>query len=599
MKRLCLLNLLLIITQINLFSQNIQEERIVDWSVAGLIETIPEPLILLDVTNYGMVGDSLTDNSVAFQTALDALNGEAGILYFPEGKYSFLSQIQIPSGVIIRGDGSNKTKLFFNLGGNSIHCIVISANQSESFTRVYSGFEKGSDTLILRSQLNFSAGEYAEMRQENGSWDTNPAAWAEKVAGQILKIEDQKGDTLFLTNPLRLDYDTTLKLEVRKITPITNVAIECLYIERIDEPISAGSNVYFEFAANSHVVGIESNVSSGAHIFVTYSTNILIEGCYIHHAVHYDGSGTNGYGVMLDNHSGECLIQNNIFRFLRHAMMVKAGANGNVFACNYSIEPNRTEFFPTLSGDISLHGHYAFANLFEGNVVQNIIIDHYWGPAGPFNTFFRNRAELYGIIFSNDGVLKTDKQNVIGNEITNLSYPYGQYMLSGQNHFEYGNNHGGVVTPVSTNDISENSYYLNETPDFWDGNLSWPSIGYPNALNQYKIPSQIRYENGMPFTVCQESSTSSESSESDLVGHLQITPNPFNDFINIQLVLDEPTSIYVEILDLRAKIIFQKQIESVDGLIYLNEGLASIPSGIYILSLRFKSYKLSRKIIKY
>lgn len=501
MRRFALIFLFLIV-QIHLFSQNIPEERLVDWSVAGLIDAISEPSTVLNVTNYGLLGDSLSDNSAAFQAVLSTLGSSAAVLYFPEGKYSFQTSLQIPSGVILRGEGSDKTKLFFNLGGSSSHCIVVSASQSEDFISVFSGFEKGSDTLILKSDLGFNDDEFAEIHQENGAWDSNPISWAKKVVGQILKIKHQNEDTLFLINPLRLDYDTALNLEVQKIIPITNVSIECLYIERIDEPISAGSNIYFNYAANCKIRGVESNVSSGAHFYVQASTNILIEGSYIHHAVHYDGAGTNGYGVMLDNHSGECLIQNNIFWFLRHAMMVKTAANGNVFAYNYSSEPNRTEPFSTLSGDISLHGHYAFANLFEGNVVQNIILDHYWGPSGPYNTFFRNRAELYGIIFTNDGLLETDKQNVLGNELTNLVYPFGQYLLFGANHFEYGNNVKGTSIPISTEDIGVDSYFLTTVPDFWDVDLNWPSIGYPNTLDQYKIPAQIRFENASGFTIC-------------------------------------------------------------------------------------------------
>lgn len=596
MKRQGLLFLFLTF-QLSLFSQIIPEERLVDWSVAGLIETIPEPTTIIDVTDYGLVGDSLTDNSAAFQTAIAALGGSAGVLYFPEGKYSFLSQMQIPTGVIIRGEGSDKTKLFFNLDGNSIHCMLVSAGQSESFTRVYSGFAKGSDTLVLRSQLDFTADEFAEMRQENGSWDTDPAAWAEKVVGQILKIDHQNGDTLFLINPLRLDYDTALKLEVRKMVPITNVAIECLYIKRIDEPVSAGSNIYFEYAANCRISGVESNVSSGTHIYINSSINILIEGSYIHHAVNYDGVGTNGYGVMLDNHSGECLIRNTVFWFLRHSMMVKAGANGNVFAYNYSIEPNRTEAFSTLSADISLHGHYAFANLFEGNVVQNIFIDHYWGPSGPHNTFFRNRVELYGIIFTNDETLETDRQNIVGNEITDLVY--GQYSLSGTDHFEYGNNHNGTCIPSSTDDVNIDSYYLTNIPDFWDAGLNWPSIGYPNSLDEYKIPAQLRFEKGTDITICPEPQTFIDSPILEYEGNLKITPNPFRNFLNIQLELDEPSNIVIKIWDLTARTLYRKQIYSTNGVINLNDGISGIPSGIYILTLRFKQFEFSRKIVKY
>ena len=105
----------------------------------------------------------------------------------------------------------------------------------------------------------------------------------------------------------------------------------------------------------------------------------------------------------------------------------QTGVNGNVIAYNYSIEPNRSEFPAEASADISLHGHYPFSNLFEGNIVQNIQIDLTHGPNGPFNTFFRNRAELYGIVMSS-GIVQNDSINELQEEIQNMTlnnYSYG------------------------------------------------------------------------------------------------------------------------------------------------------------------------------
>ena len=44
-----------------------------------------------------------------------------------------------------------------------------------------------------------------------------------------------------------------------------------------------------------------------------------------------------------------------------------------------------------------MHGHYPFRNLFEGNIVQEIDITDYWGPAGPGNVLLRNIVEREGI----------------------------------------------------------------------------------------------------------------------------------------------------------------------------------------------------------
>ncbi len=563
------------------FAQEVFTDRLVDWSVAGLIEAISEPSNIVDVTDYGLVGDSAVNNSNYIQTAINALGGNPGVLFFPEGKYVFLSTVSIPEGIILRGEGSEKTKFYFGLGSNSSHCFSVSSGSVGRFVEVYDGFKKGSDTLILKSEVIFSSGDFAEMRQENGDWDTNPASWASYAVGQVLKVKNQHADTLFLENSLRLDYDTTLNLEVRKINPVQNVAFECFYIERVDEPVSAGSNFYFYNAANCRISGIESNVSSGAHIYITVSTNILIEGSYIHHAHKYDGSGTNGYGVLILHHSGECLVRNNIFNHLRHAMIIKQGANGNVIAYNYSTDPNRSEFLSAYTGDISLHGHYAYANLFEGNVVQNIILDHYWGPSGPYNTFLRNRVELYGIMFSDDGSVLSDKQNVIGNEVTGTGILYGKYDLGGSDHYEFGNNVGGTTKPASTSNVTLNSYLLEEQPGFWMNSLNWPPIGYPNTLGQYKIPAQLRYESGSGFTICPGLETAIDDYFMD--EQITVSPNPFTNYLNIDVSIDFQGSFYLEIYDFNGRLIVRKEYGAAEKSIVLDQEIEHLSKGVYFL----------------
>jgi len=148
---------------------------------------------------------------------------------------------------------------------------------------------------------------------------------------------------------LRITYEAQLNPRIRKIDPCSNAGVECLKIMRIDQA-SAGANITLSMAANCHIRGIESDISVSAHVDIFLSTRILVEGNYFHHAFEYDGGSKRGYGVILNSHSGECLVTNNIFRYLRHAMMVKTGANGNVYSYNYSREVHRSEPISDYSG---------------------------------------------------------------------------------------------------------------------------------------------------------------------------------------------------------------------------------------------------------
>ena len=305
-------------------------------------------------------------------------------------------------------------------------------------------------------------------------------------------------------SPLRITYESQLNPRIRKIDPRVNAGVECLKLKRLDQSTS-GSNIMISLAANCVVRGVESDKSVAAHVNIFQSTRILVEGNYFHHSFLYDGASQHGYGVTLNNHSGECLITNNIFDYLRHAMMVKTGANGNVFSYNYSNEVHRSEtFLPDYGGDISLHGHYAFANLFEGNIVQNIIIDHAWGPSGPYNTFFRNRAETYGIIFTSGDTTESDSQHIVGNDVTyhGLWFVGGPYTITGTGHIQHGNNIDGTIKPPGTGTLTDTSYYLTGEPVFWDVSNSWPSLGIPNTLGAGTIPAKARWDGGSGLTVC-------------------------------------------------------------------------------------------------
>jgi hypothetical protein len=131
-----------------------------------------------------------------------------------------------------------------------------------------------------------------------------------------------------------------------------------------------------EYATNCYINGVEMDSCNYAHVTFSASSHCAVRNSYFHDAYSYGGGG-KGYGIMVQNTSGDCLIENNIFRHLRHSMILQAGSNGNVFGYNYSIDPYWTEVsLPSnAAGDIVLHGNYVYANLFEGNLGQQIVID--------------------------------------------------------------------------------------------------------------------------------------------------------------------------------------------------------------------------------
>ena len=153
-------------------------------------------------------------------------------------------------------------------------------------------------------------------------------------------------------------------------------------------------------------------------------------------------------------------------------MLVQVGANGNVFAYNYSREPvSQGSWSPP---DISLHGHYPFYNLFEGNIVQETAVSDYWGPVGPGNTFLRNCVQFEGLWIEDS----SHDQNVVGNTL--IDGPNNDISIdeSVDGTLVHGNWVDGAIQwdPGIPNHTIPDSYYLTARPSFY-GPDAWPSIG--------------------------------------------------------------------------------------------------------------------------
>jgi hypothetical protein len=576
-------------------AQTIPSSRIVDWTHAGYEGIIPDSSNEIDILSFGGAGDSLTDNYPFIISAINSLNGNRGVIYFPAGNYVIRSTINLPDSVILRGASSDSTHLIFDFSGVAGNSISIQGSAAFPWIDAVSGFSRGSSYLTVANSSGFSVNDFAEIQEDNGTWDSQPVSWASNSVGQIIKLTAVSADTLFFTDPLRIDYDSSLHVQVRKFIPARETGIECMNLYRRDSVASGLCiNIYFDHAVNCWVRGVENSRSVGSHIEADASAHLEISGNYIHHSFAYDGVSTHGYGITLFMHTSDCKVENNVMNHLRHSFSLQCGANGNVIAYNYSTDPFRSEFPSNFGADISLHGHYPYSNLFEGNIVQNIMIDQTWGPSGPFNTFFRNRAELYGIIMTS-GTMQSDSQNFVGNEITNLGPLLGNYMLAGSGHFEYGNNVRGNITPTGTTLLNDSTYYLNSRPAFWTTN-SFPSVGEPVVFGSGSVPAKDRFGSGSNPAVCSSSIATGIHSEFSY-GDLVVYPNPAGSFFNIQLDESGDEKVNLVLTDLLGNKLAEKNFLAA-GMFRFNVPV-NIKPGIYFLFYQSVKGTITKKIILY
>lgn len=485
----------------------------------GLPNGIPVVPNIVNVLDFGAKGDGVTNDLRAFQYAVNYVAGlgEPGAVYIPEGNYILGGTLNLKDQVVLRGAGADETTLHFNTNGYVIRASGVTAG---GLIDVTGGYTKGSNQIIVADAASFQVGDMIELSEDNDEEEmyTNPewnVTWAANSVGQNVLITAIDGNTLTLSEALRHTYKAGLNPKLQRIEPIRNVGIEYVHITRSDTTDSHG--IQFMRALYSWVKGIEVSGIKKSSLQISNSYRLEARDSYFHDPTAVGGGG-QGYGVEMIYRTSSVLVENNIFRGYRHAMLLQYGSTGNVFGYNYSREgtsdlASQNAILP----DISLHGHYSYENLAESNVVDHIGVADHWGPT-PYNTFLRNRVNSHIIIQDH-----SNYTNVIGSEIYgNVPFQKQPGVVYGINvdyypkgsvptdpatlllHGNYETSQSGVVYKDGLSTEIPASYYLSEKPAFF-GSKAWPLIG-PDQMDTTKgyaeqektIPAQDRWASGTP-----------------------------------------------------------------------------------------------------
>jgi len=467
----------------------IPAERRIRWNpgIPGGIPEITGPVE--NIVNHGADPTGKADSRAAIDAAMDALPAEGGVILIPEGTFRIGSKISIGKDrVVFRGTGK-ESRLLSEADGN---CIEVVANQMGKWQVLTDGATKCALTVTVEDGSLFTPGKFAEITQDNDSllMYTDPTwivSWAENSVGQLFEVESVNGNDVTFRTPVHHNFSTGLNARIRPQELVVNVGFENFFIEK---RVARSHTFVFRNAAYCWISDVESYHTRRTHVNQKTCLGNEIRESYFHASFSYGGGGS-GYGVECGTHVTNTLVENNIFDSLRHAMLIQVGANGNVYGYNYSINTVQGDGETNLnigwdSPDISVHGHYPFMNLFEGNEVEEIGIGDYWGPAGPGNTYFRNRVNGEGIVFHDASHL----QNLVGNVTTGLKDTEARSKQKLE--------HGNVVNGVAEWDPGIPSWelpfslYLEASPAFFQDH-QWPAFG-PDATAGNKLPAQTRYE---------------------------------------------------------------------------------------------------------
>jgi len=457
--------------------------RQVDWSTAGIPGDIPKAVAGANVIDFGAVANDNKDDWSAFQKAINEVKGKAkNAIIIPSGNFIISKTLKIDMQVVLRGAGAENTHLTFTMKGNGIEVTKKGYGPWIKLTHTVPFRES---VLKLTSTRTFAAGDFVEIQQKNdkklmytsSKWDV---PWAQQAVGQLFKVKKVSENTLVLTEPTNITFKRDLGAEVRRVDLVPWVGIEDLHITRQSTQQNSGFSIFLKNTAYTWISRVHSEQAVTNHIGAHRVYKCEIRDSYLHDSSHH-GVGGNGYGVKLGFHVTGCLIENNIFHSLRHSMLLHLGANGNVLGYNYSYgSKNQTgKILP----DISIHGHYPYANLIEANIVEEIGFADFWGPAGPLNTAYRNCVTKEGIWLQD----QSSRQTIIGNTIAELPESYIGYrdgsIINGT--LAFANEPAEKINleqqPLPTLQLTTgngigSSLYATSKPNFY-ASMRWPSTG--------------------------------------------------------------------------------------------------------------------------
>ncbi|MCA9619722.1 MAG: hypothetical protein KC731_11935 [Myxococcales bacterium] len=236
--------------------------RLPDFSHAGYhggARAIPEPPVIVDVRDFGAVGDGAADDGPALQAAIDAAAlqvsaASPGAVWIPAGSYRVGSVLSVTSsGVVLRGDGE-ATELVFDVSladlfGPSATWSYSGgllrfdgSGPSTDVTTVVAEAVRGEQSLVVATTDGLAVGDRVVLHLEDQGDSLGTHLHAEQrepgtCSYQIpltldwpVRIEEIDGTTVTLEQPLRTDVRTAWSPSLRSHAFLEEVGVERLRI---------------------------------------------------------------------------------------------------------------------------------------------------------------------------------------------------------------------------------------------------------------------------------------------------------------------------------------------------------------------------------
>jgi hypothetical protein len=528
-------------------SEIIPADRRIDWSYAGIPGGIPNRTTLCATLDSTVYGDGATDATAAIQAALDSCPDEQ-VVYLPEGTYIVNDTIHLYDYDTLRGAGPGKTVLK-HTGDWSRSMVDMRGSiyyQLADLHKTYPVLQanKESQTITLAGAGGIAPGDILLINQLNDDLIVDPAGVegkctycgyedGDRVLGQLVEVAAVNGDQVSLNLPLHWTYDPNLEpwaYQVDAYALIRHAGLEDLTLTQDDPQVEF--MIEMDGAQYSWVKNVEIQNIQRRAMWMIDSLQNEVRGCYVHIGI--DGYGRDrGYGIFLDLHSSNNLVEDNILSTIDGGgVMTGGGASGNVIAYNYLHNISFDDPWWLIGSPSINHAPHPKMNLWEGDTGAKADADIIHGSSS-HNTIFRSRLQGWQndtITTRNNAVeiaAKNTSMNVVGSVLGTPGKSNRYEVLPGQPYDDWSEaaiwvlgvtsgvddpnvaatllRHGNfdyvtnsvVWDPAITSHELPDSLYLSGKPDWWCQETPWPPIGPDVDGYANEIPAQRRFE-GLP-----------------------------------------------------------------------------------------------------
>ncbi len=525
----------------------IPADRRIDWSKAGIPGGVPERTTICEIIDSALHGNGTTDATEVIQTALENCP-DGRVVYLPPGVYIVNDTIHLDDFDTLRGAGPGITILKHSGGylrsmvdmRGSIYWQIAGLHKTYDVIKA----SKDSQVITLASTAGIIRGDILLLNQLNDGVIVDPVGVegkctycgyenGDRVLGQLVEVTGVAGNQVYLNVPLHWTYDTGLDpwaYQVDASAMILQAGLENLTLTQ-DTP-DVEFMIEMDGAQYSWIMNVEIENVQRRGMWVINSLQNEIRECYVHTGI--DGYGRDrGYGILLDLHSSNNLVEDNILSTIDGGgVMAGGGASGNVISYNYFHEIMFDDPWWLIASPSINHAPHPKMNLWEGNIAYKAEADIIHGSSS-HNTIFRSQSKGWQseTITTRNNAIEIAAKNyymtVVGSVLGTPGRSNRYEVLPGQSYddwsdyviwtlgvgsgvddpnvattllrhgnFDYVTNSVIWDPTIPYHDIPD-SLYLRQVPGWWCQETPWPPIGPDVAGLVNDIPAKRRFE-GLP-----------------------------------------------------------------------------------------------------